>query len=51
MLDALSPVRDTGTRVSGVDDVALVARGAVKRLVFIFSSAAGLSWWHKPHGT
>lgn len=51
MLDALPPVRDASSRVSGVDDVALVARGAVKRLVSIFSGAAGLGWWHKPHGT
>lgn len=43
LLDALPPVRDASSRVSGVDDVALVARGAVKRLISIFSGAAGLS--------
>lgn len=43
LLDALSPVRDSGGRVSWVDDVALVACGAVKRLISILSCAAGLS--------
>lgn len=51
MLDALSPVRDASCGVSGVDDVTLVASGAVKRLISILSSAAGLSWWNKPQGT
>lgn len=51
LLNALTPVRDASSGVSGVDDVALVASGAVKRLVSIFSGAAGLSWESSPHGT
>lgn len=43
LLDALSSVWDAGGGVSWVDDVALVARGAVERLVPILSGAAGLS--------
>lgn len=51
MLYALSPVRDASSGVSRVDDVALVASGAMKRLISIFSGAAGLSWGNNPHGT
>lgn len=41
-LDALAPVGDALGRVARVDDVALVARGAVQGLVPILSGAAGL---------
>lgn len=50
LLDALSPVRDASSRVSWVDDMALVACWTVKRLVSILSCAAGLSWSRK-HAT
>lgn len=43
LLDALSPVRDASRRVSWVDDVTLVACGAVERLVSVLSCTAGLS--------
>lgn len=42
-LDALAPVGDALGRVARVDDVALVARGAVQGLVPILRGAAGLS--------
>lgn len=44
LLDALSPVWDAGGGVPWVDDVALVACGAVERLVAILRRAAGLRW-------
>lgn len=43
LLNALSPVRDACSRVSWVDDVALVACGTVEWLVSILSCTAGLS--------
>lgn len=45
LLDTLSPVWDASGRVSWINDVALVARGTMKRLVSILGRAAGLSWW------
>lgn len=42
LLDALSSVRNAGSRISWIDDVALVARGAVERLVPVLGCAAGL---------
>lgn len=43
LLDTLSPVRDARGWVSWIDDVALVARRTVQRLISILSSTAGLS--------
>lgn len=43
LLDALSSVRDAGSWVSWVKDVALVSSGTVERLVSILCGAAGLS--------
>lgn len=42
-LDALAPVRDSFSCVAGVDDMALIPRGAMQRLISILSGAAGLS--------
>lgn len=45
LLDALTPVWDASCWVSWVDDVALIACRAVKRLISILSCTACLSWW------
>lgn len=42
-LDALAPVRDSFSRVAGVDDVAFIPCGAMQRLISVLSGAAGLS--------
>lgn len=49
MLDALAPVWDASGGVPGVDDVALVACGAVKRLVSVLRGAAGFRWRTDEH--
>lgn len=44
LLNALSSVRNASSRISWVDDVALVACGAVKRLISVLGCAAGLRY-------